>query len=29
VHRGGRWVDPPGGHEKQRGKRPKQQRSDE
>jgi hypothetical protein len=29
VYRGGRWVDPPGGNEKQRGKRPKQQRSEE
>jgi hypothetical protein len=23
VHRGRRWVDPPGGHKDQRGKRPK------
>jgi len=29
VHRGCRWVDPPGGHKKQHGKRPKKQRTDE
>jgi hypothetical protein len=29
VHRGCRWVDPPGGHEDQRGKRPKKHRSDD
>ncbi len=29
VHRGRRWVDPPGGHKKQHGKRPKKQRTDE
>ena len=23
VHRGGRWIDPPGGHKDKRGKRPK------
>ena len=27
VHGGGRWVDPPGGHKEQRGKRPKKQRT--
>jgi hypothetical protein len=29
VHGGGRWVDPPGGHKKQHGKRPEKQRADE
>ena len=29
VHRGGRWVDPPGSHEEQRSKRPKKRHSDE
>ncbi len=29
VHRGGRWVDPPGANKKQHGKRPKKQRADE
>jgi hypothetical protein len=28
VHRGCRWVDPPGGHEDQRGKRPKKYYAD-
>src|ERR1700740_931505 len=28
VHRGGRWVDPPGGHKHQRGKRPKKYHAD-
>ena len=29
VHRGGRWVDPPGRYENQRSKRPKKRHSDE
>jgi hypothetical protein len=29
VHRGCRWVDPPGGHKDQRGKRPKKHHSDD
>ena len=29
VHRGCRWVDPPGGHKKQHVKRPKKQHTDE
>jgi hypothetical protein len=29
VHCSGRWLDPPGGHKKQHGKRPKKQRTDE
>jgi hypothetical protein len=29
VHRGGRWVDPPGGQKDQHGKRPKKQRTEE
>jgi len=29
VHRGGRWVDPPGSHKDQHSKRPKQRHSDE
>jgi hypothetical protein len=29
VHRGCRWVDPPGGHKDQRGKRPKKHHADD
>ena len=29
VHRGGRWVDPPGSHKDQHRKRPKKRHSDE
>jgi hypothetical protein len=29
VHRGCRWVDPPGGHKDQRGKRPKKHRAND
>jgi hypothetical protein len=29
VHRGGRWVDPPGSHKDQHSKRPKKRHSDE
>jgi hypothetical protein len=29
VHRGGRWVDPPGGHEDQHSERPKQRYSED
>jgi hypothetical protein len=29
VHRGGRWVDPPGSHKDQHSKRPKKCRYDE
>jgi hypothetical protein len=29
VHRGGRWVDPPGGYEHQRGKQPKKNHADD
>jgi hypothetical protein len=29
VHRGGRWVDPPGSHKEQHGKRPEKRHSDE
>jgi hypothetical protein len=29
VHHGGRWVDPPGGHKDQRGKRPKKHHCDD
>src|SRR6516162_8257682 len=29
VHRGCRWVDPPGGHKGQRGKRPKKYHADD
>jgi hypothetical protein len=29
VHRGSRWVDPPGGHKDQRGKRPKKHHSED
>src|SRR5271155_3427592 len=29
VHRGCRWVDPPGGHKYQRGKRPKKHHADD
>jgi hypothetical protein len=29
LHRGGWWVDPPGGDKQQCGKRPKKQRNDE
>jgi hypothetical protein len=29
VHRSCRWVDPPGGHKDQRGKRPKKHHSDD
>src|SRR5271169_809927 len=29
VYRGCRWVDPPGGHKDQRGKRPKKHHADE
>src|ERR1019366_4574848 len=29
VHRGRRWVDPPGGHKDQRGKRPKEHYADD
>jgi hypothetical protein len=29
VHRGGRWVDPPGNHKDHHGKRPKKRHSDE
>ena len=29
VHRGGRWVDPPGSHKDQQSKRPKKRHSDE
>ena len=28
VHRGGRWVDPPGGHKGQHGKRPKKRHTE-
>jgi hypothetical protein len=28
VHRGGGWVDPPGGEKKQRGERPNEHRTD-
>jgi hypothetical protein len=28
VHRGRRWVNPPGGNKDQRGKRPKNQHAD-
>jgi hypothetical protein len=28
VHRGCRWVDPPGGHKDQRGKRPNKHHAD-
>jgi hypothetical protein len=28
VHRGCRWVDPPGGHKDQRGKRPNKHQAD-
>jgi hypothetical protein len=29
VHRGGRWVDPPGSHEDQHSKRPNKRHSNE
>jgi hypothetical protein len=29
VYRGCRWVDPPGGHKEQRGKRPQKQDADD
>jgi hypothetical protein len=29
VHRGRRWVDPPGGHKDKRGKRPKEHHADD
>ena len=29
MHRGGRWIDPPGGHKDQHSKRPKKRHSDE
>jgi hypothetical protein len=29
VHRGGRWVDPPGSHKDQHRKRPQKRRSDQ
>jgi hypothetical protein len=29
VHRGGRWVDPPGSHKDQHSKRPKKRHSNE
>jgi hypothetical protein len=29
MHRGGRWVDPPGSHKEQNSKRPKKHRSQE
>jgi hypothetical protein len=28
VYRGCRWIDPPRGHKRQRGKRPKKRHSD-